>query len=240
MTAFFRVENLSKNFGGLQALKAISFDVAEGSVLGLMGANGAGKTTLFGVIAGHLKPSSGTILLQERRLNGLSPDHVCRAGISRTFQIVRPFSGLSVEENVAVSALYGAGTHSGTAGAERAAVEALEAVGLAGQRLQPASDLTLSGQKRLEIARALATGAKIVMLDEVMAGLTPPEIETMMETLARLRRERGLTFIIIEHVMGALMKLSDHILVLDHGERIAYGPPQEIAASERVAEVYFG
>lgn len=240
MTTFFCVESLSKNFGGLQALKNVSFDLPRGAILGLMGANGAGKTTLFGLVAGHLKPSGGRILLEGRLLNGLSPDRVCRAGISRTFQIVRPFAGLSVDENVAVSALYGAGKHTNARAAQIAAGEAIEAVGLGAQRKLAAGDLTLSGQKRLEIARALATGARIVMLDEVMAGLTPPEVDSMIDTLARLRAERDLSFVIIEHVMGALMKLSDQILVLDHGETIAYGTPAEIASSDRVSEVYFG
>jgi len=238
--SFLRVENISKSFSGLKALSNISFEVTEGTVLGLMGANGAGKTTLSSVIAGHVEPSSGTVSFRGRRLTGLRPDQVCRAGICRTFQVVRPFRGMSVQENVLVAALYGSSGHRPAVESKRRAAEALAAVGLVGSRGLQAGVLTLSGQKRLEIAKALATGAAVVMLDEVMAGLTPAEIGEMMETLLQLRKSRNVTIIIVEHVMGALMKLSEHILVLDHGVQIAYGTPQEIAVNPMVAEVYFG
>jgi branched-chain amino acid transport system ATP-binding protein len=238
--SFLRVESVSKNFSGLKALSDVSFEVAEGSVLGLMGANGAGKTTLFGIIAGHIRPSSGRVVFRGRELTGLRPDQVCRAGISRTFQIVRPFRGMSVEENAMVPALYGAPGRVSLEAARRSALAALDVVGLAGSKDLPAQTLTLSAQKRLEIARALATGAQVLMLDEVMAGLTPTEISEMIETLSRVRRDRSLSLIIVEHVMGALMRLSEHILVLDHGVQIAYGTPEEIGANHAVSEVYFG
>lgn len=237
--SFLDVRNVSKRFGGIVALSGVSLTVEKGEIFGLMGANGAGKTTLFSVIAGHAAPTSGEVLFKGRRITGLPPARICRQGICRTFQIVRPMAGLTVAENARVAALYGAHGLLG-AQADAKAAEALEAVGLAGQRDTLAGALTLSGQKRLEIARALATGAELVMLDEVMAGLTPTEIAAMLETLAALRRDHGLTFVIVEHVIGALMTLSDRILVLHHGEPIAFGSPQEIGGNAKVAEVYFG
>ncbi|GGE15781.1 amino acid/amide ABC transporter ATP-binding protein 1, HAAT family [Gemmobacter megaterium] len=233
------VRHITKRFGGIVALNDVSLSVAKGEILGLMGANGAGKTTLFSVIAGHAAPTSGEVLFKGQRLTGLSPARICRQGICRTFQIVRPMAGLSVAENVRVAALYGAHALRGAQVGARVA-EALAAVGLADQRDTLAGALTLSGQKRLEIARALATGAELVMLDEVMAGLNPTEIAAMLDTLSSLRRDRGLTFVIVEHVIGALMTLSDRILVLHHGEEIASGTPQEIGRNAQVAEVYFG
>ena len=237
--SFLEVRNITKRFGGIVALNDVSLSVARGEIFGLMGANGAGKTTLFSVIAGHAAPTSGEVLFKDRRITGLSPARICRQGICRTFQIVRPMAGLSVAENARVAALYGAHALRGPQ-AEAKAAEALAAVGLADQRQALAGALTLSGQKRLEIARALATGAELVMLDEVMAGLNPTEIAAMLETLATLRRDHGLTFVIVEHVIGALMTLSDRILVLHHGEQIAFGTPAEIGRNAQVAEVYFG
>ncbi len=238
--ALLEVDGISKSFGGLKALNDIRFAVNEGEIFGLMGANGAGKTTLFAVIAGQIRPSGGEVRFRGQRITGLRPNAICRRGISRTFQIVRPFAGITVMENAAVSALYGSDRGLSRAEANAAAVEALEAVGLGAQRGKLAAELTLSGQKRLEIARALATGAGVVLLDEVMAGLTPPEVEEMMATLADLRRRRGLTFVLVEHVMGALMTLSDRILALDHGEVVALGAPDEIARNEQVLKAYFG
>lgn len=237
--SFLEVRNITKRFGGIVALNDVSLSVAKGEILGLMGANGAGKTTLFSVIAGHAAPTSGEVLFKGRRITGLSPARICRQGICRTFQIVRPMAGLSVAENARVAALYGAQSLRGPQ-AEAKAAEALAAVGLADQRQALAGALTLSGQKRLEIARALATGAELVMLDEVMAGLNPTEIAAMLDTLSSLRRDLGLTFVIVEHVIGALMTLSDRILVLHHGEQIAFGTPAEIGRNAQVAEVYFG
>ena len=238
--ARLELRGISKSFGGLTALSDISFSVEPGEIFGLMGANGAGKTTLFAVIAGQIAPSSGEVLLDGRRITGLRPDQICRRGISRTFQIVRPFAGISVYENAYVSALYGQDTAPGPAQAKTQAMDALAAVGLAAFADKPAAELTLSGQKRLEIARALATGAGIILLDEVMAGLTPPEVDEMIATLGHLRKARGLTFILVEHVMSALMTLSDRVLAMDRGQMIALATPDEIARNEAVLKVYFG
>ncbi len=234
------VNNVCKQFGGLKALQDVSFSVDEGTIFGLMGANGAGKTTLFGVIAGQIRPNGGSITFAGKSLAGRRPDQICRLGLGRTFQIVRPFGNLSVLDNVVVSAMYGSARMHRLADATLAGRRALEDVGLAPLAGQLAASLTLSNQKRLEIARALATGARLVLLDEVMAGLTATEVAEMTETLFRLRQERGLTILIIEHVMGALMKLSDRILVLDHGVPIAMGPPEQVVADENVVKVYFG
>ena len=234
------VKNVSKQFGGLKALQDVSFSVDEGTIFGLMGANGAGKTTLFGVIAGQLRPNGGSISFAGKPLAGQRPDQICRLGLGRTFQIVRPFGNLTVLDNVIVSAMYGSARAHRLADATLAGRQALEDVGLALLADQLAASLTLSNQKRLEIARALATGARLVLLDEVMAGLTATEVAEMTETLFRLRQERGLTILIIEHVMGALMNLSDRILVLDHGVPIAMGPPEQVVADENVLKVYFG
>lgn len=234
------VNNVCKQFGGLKALQDVSFSVDEGTIFGLMGANGAGKTTLFGVIAGQIRPNGGSITFAGKSLAGRRPDQICRLGLGRTFQIVRPFGNLSVLDNVVVSAMYGSARTHRLADATLAGRRALEDVGLAPLAGQLAASLTLSNQKRLEIARALATGARLVLLDEVMAGLTATEVAEMTETLFRLRQGRGLTILIIEHVMGALMKLSDRILVLDHGVPIAMGPPEQVVADENVVKVYFG
>jgi len=238
--AMLEVRAISKSFGGLKALDGISFGVEKGEIFGLMGANGAGKTTLFAVIAGQIRPSSGEVLLRGTRITGLRPDRICRRGISRTFQIVRPFAGITALENATISALYGSDRSLGRKEATKAAAEALDAVGLGKMKDRLAAELTLSGQKRLEIARALSTGAGIVLLDEVMAGLTPPEVDEMIATLGSLRRERSLTFILVEHVMSALMTLSDRVLAMDRGRVLALGAPAEISRNEEVLKAYFG
>lgn len=238
--AMLEIRNISKSFGGLKALDGISFNVEEGEIFGLMGANGAGKTTLFAVIAGQIRPSSGEVLLRGTRITGLRPDRICRRGISRTFQIVRPFAGITALENATISALYGSDRALGRKEATKAAAEALDAVGLGNMKDRLAAELTLSGQKRLEIARALSTGAGTVLLDEVMAGLTPPEVDEMIATLGNLRHERNLTFILVEHVMSALMTLSDRVLAMDRGHVLALGAPDEISRNEEVLKAYFG
>jgi branched-chain amino acid transport system ATP-binding protein len=234
------LSGVSKSFGGLRALRDISFTVEEGETVGIMGANGAGKTTLFSLIAGHARPTAGEIRLGERSLVGLSPDRICRLGIARTFQIVRPFGGLSVRDNVIVAALYGNATPTSQREAEKNAMAALEAVGLAGRADDLAETLTLSGQKRLEVARALGTGARFLLLDEVMAGLTPTEVAEMLALLSDIRARNGLTLLVIEHVMRALMRLSDRILVLHHGQLIATGAPETVARDPTVLRVYYG
>ncbi len=233
------VTRLGKSFGGVRALNDISFAVGRGEIVGIIGANGAGKTTLFSLIAGHERPSEGDIAFEGRSLVGLRPHEICRRGIARSFQIVRPFGGLTVLENAAIAALFGAAPAEAKA-AERRAREALELVELAGRAGDLAETLTLSGQKRLELARAIATGARVLLLDEIMAGLTPTEVAGMLALIRRLHGENGLTLIVIEHVMRALMQLAGRILVLHHGELIADGPPDRIGADARVQECYFG
>lgn len=234
------LDNLSKRFGGVQALQDVTLEVAAGSVVGFMGANGAGKTTLFSLIAGNEGPSSGDIRLHGRSIVGLAPHQICRRGIARTFQIVRPFAGLSVMENVAIAAMFGARPAASRAHAEAAAREAIRELGLGEFVHVPAGALTLSGQKRLEIARAVATGATLIMLDEVMAGLTPAEIEELAGTLQSMRRSRGLTLLVIEHVARVLSRLCDEIVVLHLGRVIARDAPDRIAADPAVVRAYFG
>lgn len=234
------LQGVSKSFGGLRALSDVTFSVAEGETVGIMGANGAGKTTLFSLIAGHARPTAGDITLGERSLVGLSPDRICRLGIARTFQIVRPFGGLSVLDNVVVAALYGNPDRPSQRDAETQGHAALAAVGLGDRADDLAETLTLSGQKRLEVARSLATGARFLLLDEVMAGLTPPEVTEMLGMLDAVRTRHRLTLLVIEHVMKALMQLSDRILVLHHGELIATGKPADIARDATVLRVYYG
>ena len=231
---------LGKRFGGLTALSGVSFSVAAGETVGIMGANGAGKTTLFSLIAGNARPSAGAIAFAGRRIDGLSPDRICRLGIARTFQIVKPFPGLTVLENLRTAAMFGSADLRDRHEADRAAMAVLDEVGMAALATAPASTLTLAGQKRLEVARAVATGARLVLLDEVMAGLTATEVAQMLATLRRLRDARGLTIVVIEHVMQALMKLCARIVVLHHGERIAEGSPEAIGNDPRVLSVYFG
>jgi branched-chain amino acid transport system ATP-binding protein len=233
------LREIGMRYGGVKALDGVSFRVEAGEIVGLMGANGAGKTTLFEAIAGNIKPTTGDILLDGRSICGLRPDQTARGGIARTFQIVKPFSGLKVFENVQIAALFGTGGRTQQA-ARSAAYEALEIAGLGDRAEDLASDLTLSGQKRLEIARAVATGARLLLIDEVMAGLTPTEISQMIEILKSLRLRKQLTLIVIEHVMRALMEISDRIVVLHLGQCIARGTPAEIAADPRVSDVYFG
>lgn len=231
---------LTKTFGGLTALNDVNLDVARGAIHGLMGANGAGKTTLFSIIAGNQRASSGEVLFDGAPIGGLRPDRVCRRGIARTFQIVRPFPGLTVRENVEAGVLFGRDEAPGLAEARVRADEILSEIGLAEQADRPAETLTLSGRKRLEVARALATGPRLLMLDEVMAGLTPAEVAEMIATIRALKDRHGLTVLIIEHVVSALSDLSDRITVLHHGTRIAEGSPAEIAADPRVMDAYFG
>lgn len=238
-TALLELRGVEKSFGGLRAVRDVNLSVSKGEIVGIMGANGAGKTTLFALIAGHLQPNAGEILLDGKSIVGLPPHKICRRGIARTFQIVRPFAGLSVLENVVVSARFGA-TWSGKASATSAATKVLEAVGLGPRLYDRAGSLTLSGQKKLEVARAIATGAHIVLLDEVMAGLTPPEVSEMLEIISWLRFQYDLTILVIEHVMRALMRISDRVLVLHHGETIAIGTPQVISNDQKVLDCYLG
>jgi branched-chain amino acid transport system ATP-binding protein len=231
------VSGVSKSFRGLKAVSNASFEVAQGAIVGLIGPNGAGKTTLFNIVAGVYPSSSGEVRFAGRRIDGLRPDQVCAAGIGRTFQIVKPFAGLSVLDNVIVGALQ---RSKDVSAAKSYAAEIVERLGLGAKRDLPASSLTLPDRKRLEVARALATRPQLLLLDEVMAGLRPTECDQMVEIFRELNRRDGLTILLIEHVMRAVMALAQHIVVLHHGEIIARGAPAEVVRDPAVLECYLG
>jgi len=231
------VRGISKSFRGLRAVNDASFEIPEGDINGLIGPNGAGKTTIFNMIAGVYAPDSGSILFNGSPIHGLRADQVCAAGIGRTFQIVKPFAGLTVLDNVTVGALLRSRS---TAEARSLSAEILERLGLAAKRDLPASSLTLPDRKRLEVARALATRPKLLLLDEVMAGLRPTECDQMVEILRELNRKYGTTILLIEHVMRAVMALAKHIGVLHHGEVIARGTPEQVVRDPAVLECYLG
>lgn len=237
MNALLEVRAIAKSFRGLKAVSNASLEVPQGAIVALIGPNGAGKTTCFNMIAGVFAPDTGEILFDGRRIDGQRPDQVCVAGIGRTFQIVKPFAGLSVLDNVIVGA-FNRTRH--LSEARRIASEILEKLGLGPKRDLPASSLTLPDRKRLEVARALATGPKLLLLDEVMAGLRPTECDQMVEVFRELNVRDGLTILLIEHVMRAVMALAQHIVVLHHGEIIARGTPQEVVRDKAVLECYLG
>jgi branched-chain amino acid transport system ATP-binding protein len=237
MSALLKVEGVSKRFRGLVAVDRLSFEVPKGGLFAVIGPNGAGKTTLFNMIAGVFAPDSGAITFADQRIDGLTPDKICRAGIGRTFQLVRPFPALSVEDNVIVGALL----HRKHVEAARAhAHEVLRRLDLYDKRAQRASALTLPDRKRLEVARALATDPKLLLLDEVMAGLRPTETDRMVAILKELNYESGLTILLIEHVMRAVMALASRILVLHHGAAIAAGTPEQVVRDRAVIDSYLG
>ncbi|HEX9431571.1 MAG TPA: ABC transporter ATP-binding protein [Burkholderiales bacterium] len=237
MSALLEVRGISKSFHGLRAVNDASFEIPEGDINGLIGPNGAGKTTIFNMIAGVYAPDAGEIIFQGKPIHGLRPHQVCAAGIGRTFQIVKPFAGLTVLDNVTVGALLRSAS---TAEARRLSAEILERLGLGPKRDLPASSLTLPDRKRLEVARALATRPKLLLLDEVMAGLRPTECDQMVEIFRELNREYGTTILLIEHVMRAVMALAKHIGVLHHGEVIARGTPEQVVRDPAVLECYLG
>jgi branched-chain amino acid transport system ATP-binding protein len=232
-------EGVTRFFGGLAAVSDVDFSVESGEVVGLIGPNGAGKTTLFNLISGALALNTGEIRFKDRKVSGMKPNTICRMGMARTFQSVRVFGGMPVVQNVLLGALFGTSSSMSAADAAREATESLESVGLSALSATPAKDLTLANQKRLEVARALATKPEILLLDELMAGLNPTEVAQAMELVSRMRDE-GITIFMIEHVMKAIMSVCDRIIVLHHGKKIAEGTPQEIATSKTVVEVYLG
>src|SRR3954452_14999263 len=231
------VKAISKAFRGLRAVREASFAVPEGDINGLIGPNGAGKTTIFNIIAGVYAPDTGSVVFNNEEIQGLRPDQVCAAGIGRTFQIVKPFAGLSVLDNVMVGAFLREKTANGARGVSTGILERL---GLGAKRDLPASSLTLPDRKRLEVARALATRPRLLLLDEVMAGLRPTECDQMVAVFRELNRADGTTILLIEHVMRAVMALARQIAVLHHGALIARGTPEQVVRDAAVLECYLG
>jgi branched-chain amino acid transport system ATP-binding protein len=230
------VRDMTKDFGGLRAVDALSIQIEKGQILGLIGPNGAGKSTAFNCIAGVFPPTEGEIYFNGEKINGVKPWTLCKKGLARTFQIVKPFASKSVLYNVMVGAF--AKTDS-TAEAEARALEVLEALNFTQQKEVRAGNLTIADRKRLEIARALATQPEILLLDEVMAGLRPAEVDEMVAVIKGLR-DKGITIFVIEHIMRAVMALSDRIVVIQFGKKISEGSPEEVASDENVIKAYLG
>jgi branched-chain amino acid transport system ATP-binding protein len=234
--ALLTVTDLTKDFGGLRAVAHFSFAVEPGEILGLIGPNGAGKTTVFNLVTGFLRPTSGQILVEGRSVVGLRPHAVTRRGIARTFQLVKPFPKLSVRENVTLAAF---SRLPARRAAEAEAGRMLESVGLADKLESPAADLTLAEQKRLEMARALATRPKLLLLDEPMGGLNPREVDQASALVKRIRDD-GVTVVLVEHVMKAIMRISDRVVVIHHGEKIADDAPDRVVRDPGVIAAYLG
>lgn len=234
-----QAEGVSKSFGGLTAVSKVSMQVSQGEIVGLLGPNGAGKTTMFNLISGALTPSTGVIKFKGQQISGLKPNEICRMGVARTFQSVKVFNNMSVLQNVLLGSLFGKSSKMTAGEAAKEAMELLDFVGLSKASNITARELTLVDQKRLELARALATKPEMLLLDEVMAGLNPSEVAQAIELVKQIRN-KGITVIMIEHVMKAIMSVCDRIIVFHHGEKIAEGRPQEIVSNKMVIEVYLG
>ena len=231
-----KIKRLTKSFGGLMANQDIDITVEDGEIVGLIGPNGAGKTTLFNCVTGYYSPDSGQVLFGGQEITGWSPERVCRAGLARTFQITKPFDSLTALENVMVGTfLY----HSSTQASRTAALELLEVTGLAGKKDMIAGNLTVADKKRLELTRALATKPSLLMLDEVMSGLTATETAAAIELILELNRQ-GIAIFLVEHVMEVVMPISNRVSVLDYGRKIAEGEPSQIANDEQVIKAYLG
>jgi len=231
-----QAQKVSKNFGGLRAVNQVSFQIQAKEIVGLIGPNGAGKTTLFNLITGFLRPDEGHIYFQGQDITGLKPHRICQLGISRTFQVVRPLSTLTVLENIVTGALL---RHADYKEAREYAIRVARNVGLANKADRIAGEIPIADKKRLGFAQALATGARLLLLDEVVAGLNPTEVDNFLDII-RSVASRGLTIIIVEHVLRAVMNTANRILVLDHGELIAQGSPEKVVENEKVIKAYLG
>jgi branched-chain amino acid transport system ATP-binding protein len=240
METILSIRNLTKRFGGVTAVKDVSFDVVRGARLGIIGPNGAGKTTLFNMITGELKPTAGTIAFEGEFIQGLRPHTICRKGIGRTFQIVRVFEELSVFDNVLMGVIGRENRYRPTKEQEEEVERILQWTRLDSLRHTLAKNLTVAAKKRVGLATALATRPKLLLLDEAMAGLTFVEIDEVLDLLRRINAEMGITLIVVEHVMKAVMELCEWILVIASGEKIAEGTPEEISTDRRVIDVYLG
>jgi branched-chain amino acid transport system ATP-binding protein len=233
------VEGLVKRFGGFTAVNKVSFKVDQGEILGLIGPNGSGKSTIFNMLSGTLPPSAGSIKFADAEISGLAPHRIINRGIGRTFQIPRPFHRLTMFENVTLAGYFGQGRHSRKR-AEEAAERALALVGLSTDRAAGVDGLGAAGLKKLELAKAIATGPKLLLADESLGGLDETEMDQAADMLRKIRDELGITIIWVEHIMGVLMRVVDRVMVLDHGEKISEGLPSEVSSDPRVVEVYLG
>jgi branched-chain amino acid transport system ATP-binding protein len=232
-------EKVRKHFGGLAAVHYIDFEINQGEIVGLIGPNGAGKTTLLNLISGSLRTTAGNIKYKGQRITGLKPHQICKLGIARTFQSVQLFGNMTVLDNVVLGSICGTAKDRSTPEAKRKAIALLEFVGLSAKKFEVAKNLLIGEQKRLEVARALATKPELLLLDEVMAGLNPTEVMGSISLIKEIHQQ-GITILMVEHVMRAIMSISDRIIVLHHGEKIAEGTPQEIIRDKKVIETYLG